>query len=147
MIVAGVLLSSAFNGVRRDARENLSARERAIIQPALNAAAGCDGWFVHVAVIESSAAASRNALTYKEPEEIVVIGGMPPSPTTWCASCRDYAPAVRRLAGRDRYETAAAVALDGFVAPVDTLLIATGETFPMRSRRVGSVLSRSGRSC
>lgn len=64
------------------------------------------------------------------PEQIVVVGGTSAVSREVEVALQQYATgAVARVSGQDRYETAAAVALDAFDGPVPQALIATGEGF------------------
>jgi putative cell wall-binding protein len=63
------------------------------------------------------------------PSEIVVLGGPAAVTDAVAEDLARHAP-VRRLAGPDRYATAAAVAADRFDGPVDVVYVATGEKFP-----------------
>lgn len=66
------------------------------------------------------------------PAEIVVLGGASVVSAGVEAALAAYAGAggVRRLAGADRYGTAAAISADTFPAGVPAVLVATGQNFP-----------------
>jgi putative CocE/NonD family hydrolase len=74
-------------------------------------------------------AATRQALDGLDPEEIVVLGGPAAVGEAVMAELEGIAP-TRRLAGADRYATAAAVAADAFPGGADVVHIATGADFP-----------------
>ena len=76
-------------------------------------------------------AATMRTLQRLRPGRIVVLGG----PTAVSQDVRDRLASltdgpVQRVAGPDRYATAAAIAAEAFPDPVSTAYLATGETFP-----------------
>lgn len=74
-------------------------------------------------------AATAAELSRLSPEEIVVVGGTSSVSRGVEGLLGHYGP-VRRVAGPDRYSTAAAVALDTFTGPVPVLYLASGRNFP-----------------
>lgn len=74
-------------------------------------------------------AATISQLVAQKPGRIVVVGGPDSVSEDVLTSLGDFAPVVERIAGANRYETAAAVA-DSFDAGVDVLYVATGENYP-----------------
>ncbi len=66
------------------------------------------------------------------PGRIVVLGGPGVISETVSTALKQYATTgeVRRLAGEDRYSTAAAISADAFAAGVPVAYIATGANFP-----------------
>lgn len=73
--------------------------------------------------------ATAAELARLRPGEIVVAGGDGAVSPDVEATLREYGP-VRRVAGADRFATAAAIARDAFTAPVSTLYLASGRNFP-----------------
>ena len=72
----------------------------------------------------------RGELTRLQPARIVVLGGSNAISDAVVAELRTLTPGtVSRLAGVDRYATAAQVATTSFSAPVRQVLVATGATF------------------
>lgn len=66
-----------------------------------------------------------------DPAEVVVLGGEGAVSASVERALAAYAPVVRRVAGADRYATAAAVSRDRFVADGGgTVVVASGSTFP-----------------
>ena len=63
------------------------------------------------------------------PDRIDVLGGAAAVSDEVLAALEEHAPRVRRLAGPDRYETAADIAEDAFPGTADTVFLATGEGF------------------
>lgn len=74
-------------------------------------------------------AATAAELDRLRPAEIVVAGGTAAVSTTVERALARYAP-VRRLAGPDRYTTAAAIARDAFPGTATTVFLASGRNFP-----------------
>ncbi|MEX2621315.1 MAG: cell wall-binding repeat-containing protein [Egibacteraceae bacterium] len=74
-------------------------------------------------------AATAAELSRLDPEEIVVVGGTG-SVSRGVERLLGHYGTVRRVAGPDRYSTAAAVALDTFTGPVPVLYLASGRNFP-----------------
>ncbi|HVL98721.1 MAG TPA: cell wall-binding repeat-containing protein, partial [Egibacteraceae bacterium] len=64
-----------------------------------------------------------------QPSEIVLAGGFASVSTDVAQALSRYGP-VRRVAGGDRYSTAAAIARDAFDGPVPVLYLASGRNFP-----------------
>jgi putative cell wall-binding protein len=78
--------------------------------------------------IPSATAAELNRLA---PQSINVVGGPSSISDATVAALDAYTTgSVRRLAGADRYETAAAVSRAIFAAPVPTAFVVTGENWP-----------------
>ena len=75
-------------------------------------------------------AATANELRRLDPGRITIVGGTGAVSSAVAAGLRSYAPTVTRLAGSDRYGTAAAVATAAFGPGVPLVFIATGTTFP-----------------
>lgn len=73
--------------------------------------------------------ATAAELSRLDPAEIVVVGGTGSVSRAVERLLGHYGP-VRRVAGPDRYSTAAAVALDAFTGPVPVLYLASGRNFP-----------------
>jgi len=69
-------------------------------------------------------------LTRLKPGMIVVVGGPDVVSPAVEAALRRYSATVRRVAGADRYETAARVSAEFFDPGVAALYVATGEDFP-----------------
>ena len=64
------------------------------------------------------------------PKEIVIVGGPAAISENVENQLKQYGP-VRRIAGRDRYETSTNVSVENFTPPsVDRVFIATGTNFP-----------------
>ncbi|WP_425942267.1 cell wall-binding repeat-containing protein [Ornithinimicrobium sp. W1665] len=94
------------------------------------AQAGQDGGAVLLAKDIDLPSATRAALTRLRPREIVLVGGDLRIHDEVLLALRNYSPVVRRVAGTDRYETAAALArLDG-PSSGGTVYVATGTDFP-----------------
>lgn len=75
-------------------------------------------------------AATAAELDRLRPARVVVLGGRGVVSDGVLAAAAAYATGtVDRLAGADRYATAAAISRDGFVAP-EMIFVATGENFP-----------------
>lgn len=85
---------------------------------------------VLLAARDTLPAATADELARLEPEEVVVVGGPSAIGERVAERVAEAADApVRRLAGGDRFATAAEVALDAFDAGVDTAYVATGVGF------------------
>jgi putative cell wall-binding protein/nitrogen fixation protein FixH len=91
----------------------------------------------------------RDALTALAPQRIVVAGGTAAVSAATVSQLRTFAGTVERVAGVDRYDTAARLTTG--VAAGGTLVIATGRDFPdalvataLATRRGGSVLLVAG---
>jgi subtilisin family serine protease len=78
------------------------------------------------AIPESTAA----ELERLRPDEIIVLGSPAAVSTTVESDLSGYAPMIRRIGGRDRYETAAGLARFLYRPGVPTAYIAVGTTFP-----------------
>lgn len=91
------------------------------------AAAGAQGGPVLLSEKDSLPAATRNALISLQPEEIVVVGGTNAIGTAVEAELATLA-STRRVAGTNRYDTAAKLA--DFVSAPSTVFVATGLSFP-----------------
>ena len=74
--------------------------------------------------------ATAEALDRLEPGRIVVLGGAAAVADPVVAALRSYAGEVVRIAGSDRYATAASVARSTFPSGARSVVIATGEDFP-----------------
>lgn len=81
-------------------------------------------------------------LTRLAPTEIRVLGGAAAVGPAVEERLRRITPAVRRIAGADRYATAAALATDGGARPTEALL-ATGRSFPDALAAAGLAAVRS----
>lgn len=75
-------------------------------------------------------AATIDELTRLKPAAIVILGGPGAIDETVADAARGLAPKVSRLAGADRYATAAAVSAATFEPGVRTVYLATGLDFP-----------------
>jgi putative cell wall-binding protein len=94
------------------------------------AQAGQDGGAVLLAKDVDLPSVTRAALTRLRPREIVLVGGERRIHDEVLFALRSYSPVVHRVAGTDRYETAAALArLDG-TSSGGTVYVATGTDFP-----------------
>ena len=75
--------------------------------------------------------ATREELVRLQPRRIVVLGGAGAVSNGVLADLRRYSPSVGRVAGADRYATAAAISLAYFRSvPVGVAYVATGGNFP-----------------
>ncbi len=72
---------------------------------------------------------TADELARLSPDEIVIVGGTGVISPEVEAGLRSFAGRVSRIAGADRYGTAAALA-DLVTTPVSTVYVATGENFP-----------------
>ena len=77
-------------------------------------------------------AATAGELTRLQPGQIVVLGGSAVVSDATLQSLAPYATSgvVRRLAGGNRFETAAAISADTFASGVPVAFVATGSNFP-----------------
>lgn len=93
--------------------------------------------------IPSSTAAELARL---KPAEIVVLGGPPSVSSAVADALKLYATSgsVRRLAGSDRYATAAAISSDAFSPGVPAVFIATGLKFPDALAGVAAAAQAAG---
>jgi putative cell wall-binding protein len=73
--------------------------------------------------------AVRDTLEWLRPEHITVLGGAGAVPDAVEQELARYAPTVGRIAGSDRFATAARIA-DTFPAPQPVVFVATGSNFP-----------------
>lgn len=96
---------------------------------AASAAAGAAGAPVLLTAREHLPAATADALRRLAPRKIVVVGGEAAVASSVVASLRTLAP-VSRLAGPDRFATAAAVSRDRFDPGVTAAYLAVGSDFP-----------------
>lgn len=88
--------------------------------------------------------ATADALASLRPEEVVVLGGTQAVAEDTVERIGEVAGApVTRVAGRDRYATAAAVASRAFSPDIDTVYLATGRSFP-DALAGGAVAGREG---
>jgi putative cell wall-binding protein len=92
------------------------------------AAAGRAGAPVLLVAPDRLPAATADELTRLQPQEVVVLGGPGAVSTRVEQQLAAYAPTVRRIAGEDRYATAAAIARATPGRP-DAVLLATGRGF------------------
>jgi len=76
------------------------------------------------------AAATAAELARLKPGRVVVVGGTSAVSAAVEAELRRYAASVRRVAGADRYDTAARVSAAFFSPGVDAVYVATGEDYP-----------------
>ncbi len=97
-------------------------------------AAGFEGAPVLLVTADRIPAATAQALTSLKPERIVILGGTGvvsnPVRTALAAYVPGGAASVSRLAGPDRYATAAAISAATYEPGVNEVLIATGLNFP-----------------
>ncbi len=76
-------------------------------------------------------AATRTELARLKPDRIVILGGTGVVSNAVATALQPFAPGgVFRIAGANRYETAADIAFTYFIPGVDTAFIATGSNFP-----------------
>lgn len=73
--------------------------------------------------------ATIDELTRRSPSEIVILGGTGAVSLSVESALGAYAPTVRRLAGPDRFATAAAISAD-YWTTADTVFLAYGLNFP-----------------
>lgn len=94
-------------------------------------AAGRQGGPILLTEPDSLPKATRDELTRLRPTRIVVLGGTGVVSSTVEAELRAYTSgSVTRIAGLDRYGTAAAVSRSVFAPGVTAAFVATGESFP-----------------
>lgn len=77
-------------------------------------------------------AATREELRRLQPDEVVIVGGpaaVSPAVATTVANDPAIGASVSRLAGNDRYETAARISLEAFPGGAGTVYVATGTSF------------------
>ena len=98
---------------------------------AAGAAAGIQGGPILLTNTTSLPTATRDELTRLRPQRIVVLGGTAVVAANVAAALDAYtAGTVTRIAGADRYATAAAVSRAAFGPGVGAAFVATGESFP-----------------
>ncbi|MBA2266677.1 MAG: cell wall-binding repeat-containing protein [Chloroflexi bacterium] len=98
---------------------------------AAGAAAGVQGGPILLTATSSLPQATRDELTRLRPQRIVVLGGTSVVTSTVSGTLEAYTDGpVTRLAGVDRYATAAAVSRAVFASGVAAAFVATGESFP-----------------
>ena len=98
---------------------------------AAGAAAGVQGGPVLLTEQTSLPEATRDELTRLRPQRIVVLGGTSAVSDSVATALDAYTTGtVTRIAGADRYATAAAVSAATFVPGVAAAFVATGESFP-----------------
>ncbi len=96
---------------------------------AAGAAAAHDGGPVLLTRPDTLPAATRDELLRLAPTRVVVVGGSAVVSDAVLAAVMDLGLSVMRLAGSDRYATAAAVSQATFLAGTSPLYVATGEGF------------------
>ena len=94
------------------------------------AALAGDGGAVLLTTAATLPAATRSALQRMAPAEIVVAGGDLAVSDHVVEDLRHYAPSVRRVAGDNRYQTAALLSELPPVRPGGTVYVTTGTAFP-----------------
>lgn len=94
------------------------------------AKAGHTGGAVLLTQPGALSAPTREALLQLEPSEIVVVGGTRAVSDEVLTELRTLGPTVRRVAGVDRYDTAAAISGLAPTRTGGTVYVATGEGFP-----------------
>lgn len=106
--------------------------------------AGRDGSPILLTAPTSLPGSTRDELARLRPNEIVVVGGQGAVSDTVVAQLGAYAGQVRRVAGSNRYATAAMVSTE-FFSPnqVSRVFIVTGENFP-DALAIGPVAGASG---
>ncbi|MEJ7801999.1 MAG: cell wall-binding repeat-containing protein [Candidatus Limnocylindria bacterium] len=98
---------------------------------AAGAAAGIQGGPILLTGTSSLPQATRDELTRLRPQRIVVVGGTVAVASTVATALGAYTDGpVARLAGADRYATAAAVSRGVFASGVPAAFVATGANFP-----------------
>ena len=98
---------------------------------AAGAAAGVQGGPILLTARTSLPKETRDELTRLRPQRIVVLGGTSAVSDSVATALDAYTTGtVTRIAGTDRYETAAAVSAATFVPGVAAAFVATGESFP-----------------
>ena len=95
------------------------------------AVAGPQGGPILLVSVDAIPAATAAELTRLRPQQIMILGGTGVVSDAVASALGDYTSgAVTRLAGRDRYATAAAVGAATFVPGVPVVYVATGLNFP-----------------
>lgn len=116
-------------GVRPDVVYVASGTSSADALSGTPAAAAAEGALVLTAPT-SLPATVRTYLAEHDPAEVVVLGGIGSVSAGVEQALRSYAPTVRRVAGPDRYATAAAVSRDRFPAVLGgTVVVASGASW------------------
>jgi putative cell wall-binding protein len=92
--------------------------------------AGLGGNPILLSTTEALPEATRTELIRLQPGRIVVLGGDAAISDSVIAELAELTDgSVRRLSGTNRFGTAAAVALDRYTGPVETVVVATGAAF------------------
>jgi len=95
------------------------------------AVAGPQGGPILLVSVDALPAVTAAELTRLRPQQIMILGGTGVVSDAVASALGDYTSgAVTRLAGRDRYATAAAVGAATFVPGVPVVYVATGLNFP-----------------
>jgi putative cell wall-binding protein len=95
------------------------------------AVAGPQGGPILLVSVDAIPAATAAELTRLRPQQIMILGGTGVVSDAVASALGNYTSgAVTRLAGRDRYATAAAVGAATFVPGVPVVYVATGLNFP-----------------
>jgi len=95
------------------------------------AVAGPQGGPILLVSVDAIPAVTAAELTRLRPQQIMILGGTGVVSDAVASALGDYTSgAVTRLAGRDRYATAAAVGAATFVPGVSVVYVATGLNFP-----------------
>ena len=95
------------------------------------AVAGPQGGPILLVSVDAIPAVTAAELTRLRPQQIMILGGTGVVSDAVASALGDYTSgAVTRLAGRDRYATAAAVGAATFVPGVPVVYVATGLNFP-----------------
>ncbi|WP_454295695.1 cell wall-binding repeat-containing protein [Salana multivorans] len=68
-------------------------------------------------------------LTRLKPREIVIVGGESSVSASVATALREYSGSIKRLSGRDRYETSAIVSAEAFKPGTAVAFIASGEDY------------------
>lgn len=68
-------------------------------------------------------------LTRLKPRGIVIVGGEGSVPASVATALREYSGSIKRLSGRDRYETSAIVSAEAFKPGAAVAFIASGEDY------------------
>lgn len=113
---------------------------------AAGAAAARRGGPVLLVTGSSIPGSTATELARLDPAEIVVVGGEATVSSGLIAQLEGYATTgrVRRLAGANRYATAAAISRDAFGPGVEVAYVATGTNFPDALAGVAAAGSRGG---
>ncbi len=140
-----VLVSAAFNtDPSRTARVFIVSGQNFPDALAAGPIAGSDGSPILLTKQSSLPSVTRDELARLEPDEIVVAGGIAAVSSGVYDALSGLAPSIRRIAGRTRYDTAAAMSREYFdPSAVSRVYVATGTDFP-DSLTVGPVAAGSG---